>query len=80
MTNMRALVGERPRIGMFDDAAERAQAGACGSPDFRMYAVRNPGQAGSVIAEKFYAMALCRTRSGSQGTALASGIFRRAPR
>ena len=46
----------------------------------RQYAVRNPGQAGSVIAKKFYAMALCRTRSGSQGTALASGIFRRAPR
>ena len=44
------------------------------------YAVTNPGQAGSVVAEKFYAMALCRTRSGSQGTALASGIFRRAPR
>ncbi len=43
------------------------------------YAVRNPGHAGSVIAEKFYAMALCRTRSGSQGTALASGIFAALP-
>jgi NAD(P)H-dependent FMN reductase len=51
-----------------------------GEPTGERYAVRNPGQAGSVIAEKFYAMALCRTRSGSQGTALASGIFRRAPR
>lgn len=67
--------GERPEtFGRLDLRGMRGQ-----DVQFE-YAVRNPGQAGSVIAEKFYAMALCRTRSGSQGTALASGIFRRAPR
>ena len=42
--------------------------------------VRNPGRGRPSPRSRGYAGARCRMRSGSHGTAAASGILRRAPR